>query len=628
MRYFDGTANRGEFMYTEECSVMEMADSGWYLSRQFIPTILPVVSLIMVMLTSSCSTLSVFEPLVFNSYESRVQSVIEQGSMIKNYLRSLDYALQEGNAKTIVLMAPEALRPFPPCQEQVGYRTDLRGVEIVRWKSNSEFDRVNPWHNLANHWKNGAKVSQSLLKMIHLNKIDEHTCEPEIRISVEGIDSDGKHRQDVSYARLSVDFSGPTFVVRDIINYTAYSLIRTGDTLFKDESVDRGLVFHPPKVPFRDDLKFSIFTAMGGGVAVADMDADGWEDVYLIGSQPNTSRLFKNVSGEFFEDITARSGLANSQNFAMAAAVGDVDGDTDLDIVVTHGFAPPTLFRNQGDAVFIGEPFQPIDGQKDEGATTPTFADVDNDGDLDLYISYYGPVTDQVPDTIFIGLNGLQDRLYINDGTGHFSEEARSRGLSESRWTFQGAFADIDEDGDVDLYQINDFGRNTLYLNDGTGNFKDCTLDWLGTEAFGFGMSGSWGDLNADGKLDMYISGIASGIQWFAEQTDVMRFYLLNAKRSRYLPPAQVKRITEDLEPYMISASDLLDSLPAIRQRYFKGNVLLRRNGDQFDNISQQSETEYAQWSWGSGFVDFQNDGFVDLYATNGFITGKKKDDL
>ena len=74
--------------------------------------------------------------------------------------------------------------------------------------------------------------------------------------------------------------------------------------------------------------------------------------------------------------------------------------------------------------------------------------------------------------------------------------------------------------------------------------------------------------------------------------------------------------------------SNLLDALPAIRQRYFKGNVLLQRNGDGFDNISQQSQTEYAQWAWGSGFVDFQNDGLADIYTTNGFITGEKKDDV
>lgn len=582
----------------------------------------------MVMLTGSCGRLDVFESLVLKSYESRVHSVIEQGTMVKNYLRSLEHALQEGDASTIVLMAPEALRSLPACKEQLERRSDLQGVKIVHWKAMSEFDRGNPWRNLANHWGRDSKVSRSLLKMIQLNKIDKYTCEPEVRISVEGIDSEGQHRQDVSYVRLKVDFSQSLAVIHDIINYTAHSLIRTGNILFMDESVNRGLIFNPPKVTFRDDVKFSIFTAMGSGVAIADLDGDGWEDVYLIGSKSNTSRLFHNNVGQFFKDVTARSGLANPKDFAMAATVGDVDGDADLDIVVTHGFTPPTLFRNQGDAVFISESFQSINGQKDEGATTPVFADVDNDGDLDLYIAYYGPVSDYVPDTIFIGLNGLQDRLYINDGTGHFSEEAQDRGLSESRWTFQGAFADIDEDGDVDLYQINDFGRNTLYLNDGTGHFKDCTRDWLGSEAFGFGMSGCWGDFNADGNLDMYISGIASGVQWFAENADVMRFYILNAKRSEYLPPAQVKRITEDLKPYMVSASDLLDSFPAIRQRYFRGNVLLRRNGERFDNISQQSGTEYAQWAWGSGFVDFQNDGFVDLYATNGFITGEKNDDL
>ena len=588
-----------------------------------------IVNMIMVVvLTSSCGIGRVFEPLVFNSYESRVQSVIEQGTVVQNYLKSLERALQDGDENTIAQLAPESVRSLPPCEEKLERRPDLPGVEIFHWESKPGIGGGNPWVNLANHWGSGSIVSKSSFNMIHLNIISEHVCEPEIRISIQGIDTAGNHRQDVSYTRLKVDFSGHAAVIHDSLNFTAHSLIRTGDTLFKDESAKRGLVFQPPNVPFRDELKFAPYTATGGGVAVGDVDGNGWEDVYLIGSAPNTSRFYKNIGSGYFENATASSGLANPQDMAMAAAIGDVDRDADLDIVVTHGFAPPTLFRNRGDAVFMREPFPSIEGHKEEGAATPSFVDVDNDGDLDLYVAYYGLVSEKVPDTIYIGLNGVQDRLYINDGSGHFTEQAQSRGISESRWTFQGAFADFDEDGDADLYQINDFGRNTLYLNDGTGHFKDCTRDWAGTEAFGFGMSGSWGDFNADGELDMYIAGIASGVQWFAEQTDVMRFYLLNAKRSRYLPPAQVERITAELEPYMISAGHLGDSLPAIRQRYFQGNVLLRRNGNGFDNISQPSGTEYGEWAWGSGFVDFQNDGLVDLYTTNGFITGEKKDDL
>ncbi len=613
-------------MHKQKCFTEKITHLFYKLHSFGIYTAL-LLSLIMVTLTSSCNKL-IFEPFVLKPYESRVNSVIDQGTSIENYLKSLERALQDGDARTVVQMAPEAVNSIPPCIEQLEHRTDLPGLEVVYWKPSPGFDKGNLWQNLANHWSSGSTISKSLLKMIHLNKTNEHTCEPEIRISVTGIDSEGRHRQDVSHIHLKVDFSQTTAVIQDLISYTAHSLVRTGDMFFRDESVNRGLIFDPPNVQPSADLKFSVFPVVGTGVAVADIDGDGWEDVYFVGSKPYTSKLFQNVAGQFFKDVTDEAGLANPQNSATAAAIGDVDGDLDLDIVVTHGFAPPTLFRNQGNAVFISEPFEAINEGKDEGATTPAFADVDNDGDLDLYIAYYGPVSDYVPDTIFIGLNGTQDRLYINDGTGNFSEEAEIRGLTESRWTFQGAFADIDEDGDVDLYQINDFGRNTLYLNDGNGYFTDCTRDWFGTEAFGFGMSGCWGDFNADGNLDMYISGLASGIQWFAEQTDVMRFYILNAKRSRYLPPSQIKRITADLEPYMISASNLLDALPAIRQRYFKGNVLLRRNGDGFDNISQQSQTEYAQWAWGSGFVDFQNDGLADIYTTNGFITGEKKDDV
>lgn len=569
----------------------------------------------------------IIESLALMHYRSRVTWVAERGTVIKNYLKSLDTELRVGSASTITQMAPESLRSLPPCTERRRSRSDLPGVEMIHWEPAADDAGGDPWKNLASHWGAGSTVSRSLLKLLHLNTVGEAICEPEIRIAVAGVDAQGKRRQDVLNVRLRVNFSQSLPVFQDAIAYTGHSLRPAGDPLFIDEATARGVIFHPPDIVLRNDLKYAIYTAMGNGVAVGDVDHDGWEDIYMVGSNPNTSRLFRNVAG-YFEDITAQAGVANPQDFAMGAAMGDVDGDTDVDILVTHGFAPPTLCRNRGDATFIMEPFQPLTGSKEEGATTPTFADVDNDGDLDLYIAYYGPVSDAVPDTIFIGLNGVGDRLYINDGTGHFSEEARQRGLDESRWTFQGAFADIDEDGDVDLYQVNDFGRNTIYVNDGTGHFVDRTHDWPGSEAFGFGMSGCWGDYDADGDLDMYISGIASGIQWFAEHPDVMRFYLLNAKLRQYLPSVQRKRIMQDLTPYFSSANGILESFPAMRQRYFQGNILLRRERDRFFDVSHQTGTEYAQWSWGSGFVDFQNDGLCDIYATNGFITGQKTDDL
>lgn len=566
------------------------------------------------------------EAIALRYYESRVGPVLERGMAIKNYLKSLDASLRSGSTDTLREMIPEGLKALPAYAERSRPRQDLPSIEVLIWEPQTAGGRSDPWKNLAANWAKGSQVSRSSLKMLHLNMISDTICEPEIRILVEGIDAAGKRRQDTIYARLRVDFSGPLPVISDMSTHRAQSLLPGGTPLFIDEARNLDLNFQPPEVALRGDLKYAIYSTMWGGVAVGDFDADGWEDVYLVGSKRNTSRLFRNLKGHF-KDITEKAGVADREDWGMAAAIGDVDHDLDLDIVVTHGFSPPTLFRNRGDATFTSESFPLLEGSREEGATTPTFADVDNDRDLDLYIAYYGPVSEHVPDTIFIGLNGVQDRLYINDGTGHFTEEAQRRGLTESRWTFQGAFADFDEDGDVDLYQVNDFGRKALYINDGTGHFIDRTTN-TGAEAFGFGMSGCWGDYDADGKLDLYVSGIASGVQWFAEEPDVLRFYLLNAKRSRYLSPEQISRITQDLQPYLGSGETFFDSLPSARRRYFQGNTLLHWDKDKFVDVSAETGTYYGEWSWGSGFVDFQNDGLADIFATNGFITGKQTDDL
>ena len=568
----------------------------------------------------SCSPAVLLEPIALRRYESRFSTLRERGTAINNYLMSFEATLKSGSSDSIAQMAPDAVRSLTACEEQPVSWANVPRVHIYPWEPPTGDARGNPWKNLAAHWSTGSQISRSSLTLLGLNMINKTNCEPEIRVIVEGKDSEGRFRQDALYARLRVDFSGALPVIRDVIEFSAHSLLPTVDLLFADEAVDRGLDFQRPEVALRSDLKFAVFTAVGGGMAVGDIDGDNWEDVFLVGSKPNTSRLFRNVEG-YFLDITAHAGVADPEDNAMAAAMGDVDGDRDLDLVVTHAFAPPILYRNRGNATFAMERFPPLPGSKEEGATTPTFADVDNDGDLDLYIAYHAPASDHVPETLFIGLNGVQDRLYINDGTGHFREEAQIRGLKESRWSLQGVFADFDEDGDVDLYQVNDFGRNTLYLNDGTGHFEDGTLEWPGIEAFGFGMSGSWGDYDADGDLDLYVSGVASGIAWFVEEPDVRRFFLLNAKRSQYLSPGQVERIKQDLMPF--TDGNLTDFPMA-----FKGNHLLRREPNRFVDVGPQTGTNYALWSWGAGFIDFQNDGLADIYSTNGFITGQKADDL
>ncbi len=557
-------------------------------------------------------------------YGGKVDVVLARGTAVKNYLKTVDTTLRSGGAPALLAIAPGKLRPLPACEETALPRDDLPGIGLSRWSSGA--DACDPWKNLAAHWSGGETlVERSQFKMMHLGCRSADRCEPRVRLMVQGRDVDGRPREDSLYARLTVDFSGQLPEIVDGVLLSGQSTVATGERGFRDEAAARGLGFVRSQMEVSPDLKFALFPFMGGGAAVGDLDGDGWEEIYLLGAKPHESRLYRYDAGAY-RDVTERAGVGDPAEFGFAAAMGDVDGDDDLDLIVTHGYAAPTLLRNRGDGTFAAEPVDPTLGPQRIGTTGASLADIDNDGDLDLHLAQYGPVFERVPDTIFIGLNGNQDLLYVNDGSGRFTEEGIERGLEESRWTFQTAFADFDDDGDADFYQVNDFGRNTLYVNDGNGYFSDRTLDWRWLEALGFGMSGCWGDYNVDGRLDLYVSGLASGVQWFAEEPETLRAYVLNIKRGGHLSNRQLLAIGRDLAPY--AGDQLLRGYSTVQQVYFQGNQLLRRADAGFDDVGLQTGTFYSQWAWGSGFVDLQNDGLPDVYSTAGFITAPRLDDL
>jgi len=177
----------------------------------------------------------------------------------------------------------------------------------------------------------------------------------------------------------------------------------------------------------------------------------------------------------------------------------------------------------------------------------------------------------------------------------------------------------------VDLYQVNDFGRNTLYENDGTGHFADRTRDWPGAEAFGFGMSAAWGDYDTDGDLDLYVAGLASGVQWYAHDPAVIKYYAASLKAGNHLDDDALEAVLDDVKPY---AGRFGTKGRRVRMGPFQGNFLLRREAARYEDVSEQSDNYFAQWGWAAGFVDFQNDGRPDLHAMTGFITSPLQDDL
>jgi hypothetical protein len=337
------------------------------------------------------------------------------------------------------------------------------------------------------------------------------------------------------------------------------------------------------------------------GVAVADIDGDGFEDLFV--AQPNglPNRLFHNNGDGTFTDITRRAGLAVLDDTSMGL-FADIDNDGDQDLIAITAEIPH-LFRNDGRGRFTRSPtpgFRPTSGT----LTSAALADYDGDGRIDLYVCSYGffspGASYDAPTPYYDATNGPANFLYRNLGNGRFQDVTAATGLNENnnRFSFAAAWADFDRDGHIDLYVANDFGRNNLYRNDGRGRFHDVAAA-MGVDDLAAGMSAAWADIDNDGFPDLY-----SGNMWSSAGL----------------------RLTHN-PAFASVARD-----PAIRaafQRQARGNSLFRNNpGRAFADATFDAGVEFGRWAWSSDFLDFDNDGNLDLYVQNGYVAGPDTHDL
>ena len=219
---------------------------------------------------------------------------------------------------------------------------------------------------------------------------------------------------------------------------------------FHDATAESGLGAprHDPPYKLTNHLISDIWP--GSGVAVLDYDRDGAEDLFVADGL--RSILYANDGRGHFTDVTEKAGLAKDATHGIAAtgvAAGDIDGDGYPDLFVTDAFGPARLFHNRGDGTFEESTDRSgISIPKD--ARTATFADVDGDGDLDLFVCVTGDYYNQMPDPPFDANDGKPNHLYINDGHGHFTDASADWGVAKPpRWTLSSLFADYDGDGRV-----------------------------------------------------------------------------------------------------------------------------------------------------------------------------------
>ncbi|WP_218597723.1 VCBS repeat-containing protein [Polaribacter sp. NJDZ03] len=340
---------------------------------------------------------------------------------------------------------------------------------------------------------------------------------------------------------------------------------------------------------------------MGGGVSVGDINNDGLPDLYFTGNQVS-NKLYLNKGNLQFEDITEKAGVSGNKEWHTGVTMADVNNDGFLDIYCSvsgkFGTLKNQLFINNKDNTFTEQAEKY--GLADEGnSVNATFFDYDNDGDLDVYVANYPPLKFSSPAFVYqMEMKNVKenesDHLYRNDG-GTFTNVTDEAGLKAFGLSLSATVGDLNNDGWQDLYVSSDFSSpDLMYINQKDGTFKEVVKKATAHTAF-YGMGVDIADFNNDGNLDIF-------------QVD------MDAKSNRR-QKANMASMNPDLFWSVVDAGFHYQYM----QNCFQVNSGVFDDGiPYFSNISRITGTSSTDWSWGPLMADFDNDGFKDVFITNG----------
>ena len=361
---------------------------------------------------------------------------------------------------------------------------------------------------------------------------------------------------------------------------------------FTDVAHSAGLIH--PTVFGGEDKDTYLLETTGCGVALFDYDNDGWLDIFLVngtrveglpkGQEP-TNHLYKNNRDGTFTDVTARAGLIHS-GWGQGVCVGDYDNDGFEDLFVTY-WGKNVLYHNNGDGTFTDVSEKAgVAGTRTRWGTGCAFIDFDRDGHLDLFVANYVDLADfaswPLPDSgpcrfksVIVacgppGLPGGKNVLYRNNGDGTFTDASEKSGILKANGTYGlGVLTgDFDNDGWPDIYVANDSQPSALYHNNHDGTFTDigivagCAYSQDGKPQAGMGASA--GDYDCDGWLDIFKTN-------FSEDACTLYHNTGDGNFDDATFPAGIGLNTRML-------------------------------------------------GWGCGFADFDNDGWLDIFVSNGHI--------
>ncbi|HIL70142.1 MAG TPA: hypothetical protein EYG38_09880, partial [Verrucomicrobia bacterium] len=383
---------------------------------------------------------------------------------------------------------------------------------------------------------------------------------------------------------------------------------------------------------FPDDAPFILMTDQysGSGVCIGDIDGDDLPDIYFTNYNQG-NRLYRNLGGFRFQDITNTAGVGGDGRWSAGPCFIDIDNDGDLDLYVCVYRKGNLLYINNGKGKFTESADQYNLGFKGAGVMA-AFADYDRDGDLDVYLLTHRDVLDpralkpkSSQDAFKRGIlriqeskngskqakvsseyheffeimsrgggrielisAGQEDRLYRNDGEKRFTRVDHQAGIKGTEIGLSAIWWDSNDDGYPDLYVSNDYkGSDHLYINQGDGTFKDKTRSSLPHTPW-LSMGADFADINNDGMLDFFATDMAGSNHYR------QKIAMGDMSRDRWF---------------------LIRSDP---QQYMRNALYLNTGASRFAEAAYITGTARSDWTWCPKFADFDQDGWVDLFITNG----------